>query len=85
MIPLRERSGKPIAEISSECKVHTTQFRKWREQALSKLPQLFTKEEQWSKDKAHYTEKIDELYTEIGRLSTQIAWLKKKGIIVDQD
>lgn len=74
------REEKSIAEISSEYKVHTTQLRRWREQALSNLPQLFTKQEQWGKDKAKYEVKIDELYTEIGRLSTQRAWLKKKAL-----
>jgi len=30
-----------------------------------------------------YQTRIEELYTEIGRLSTQLSWLKKQGIDVD--
>jgi len=79
------REEKSIAELSSEYKVHATQLRRWREQALTNLPKLFAGDEQSNKDREQYEKKIDELYTEIGRLSTQIAWLKKKGITIDTD
>jgi transposase-like protein len=56
------RETKSIAEISTEYKVHPTQLKRWRKEALANLPQLFSKQEDWGKEKAEYEEKIGELY-----------------------
>lgn len=77
------REEKTLAQISAEYGIHTTQLNRWRKQAIDNMSQLFSHGEAWDKEKAQYESKIDELYTEIGRLSTQLAWLKKKGIDVD--
>lgn len=77
------REEKPIAQIAAETGVHPTQLHRWRKQALDNMPQLFAREESWEAEKASYEAKIEELYKEIGRLSTQLAWLKKKGVDVD--
>ena len=51
------------------------------------LPSLFSRQaelDQAAKDAAH-AQQIHELYAEIGKLSTQLAWLKKKaGHLVDE-
>jgi transposase len=44
---------------------------------------VFAREQSWESEKAQYEEKVEELYTEIGKLSTQLSWLKKKGLHVD--
>lgn len=72
------REEKSIAQIASEYGVHPTQLHRWRKQAVENLAQLFAQEENWEAEKAEYEKKINELYTEIGRLSTQLAWLKKR-------
>ncbi len=57
---------------------------RWKKAALEGLPQLFDRDKDAKAAHAAYEHKIEELYTEIGRLSTQLAWLKKKGLCDDK-
>jgi len=75
--------SRSIAEISAEYGVHPTQLHRWRKQAIESLPQLFARQEDWAGEKAQLERTIEDLYTQIGRLSTQLSWLKKKGLDVD--
>ena len=74
------KGEKTIAQIASEHHVHPTQLNKWKALALKELPKLFTDDHKAQQDitTAHQKE-LDELYAEIGRLTTQVAWLKKKS------
>ena len=75
---LKEEDTLPA--IASRHGVHPNLLRKWKAQALEGLSQVFADAE---KDKraleAEHQRQLDELYGEIGRLSTQLAWLKKKS------
>lgn len=74
------KEEKTIGQIASEHSVHPTQVRKWKTQVLEGLPQLFDNEQKARRDlEAAHERKLDELYAEIGRLTTQLAWLKKKS------
>lgn len=78
------REQKSLSELASENSIHPNQLRQWRDIVLS---QMFTLFERKSKETdliaAHESER-EELYAEIGRLTTQLAWLKKKsGISID--
>lgn len=75
------REEKSLAQVASEYGVHPHVLTRWRDQMLTGLPTLFddrqapglaTKEAAWVKER-------EELYAEIGRLSTQLSWLKKKS------
>jgi len=80
------REEKSISQISSEYSVHATQLRKWKRQTLEGLPGLFTSEYKGKNDEIRKLEAEQEhLYTEIGRLTTQLNWLKKKGFDLDQN
>jgi transposase len=46
---------------------------------LQELPQVFERRERTASQVAAYEQQIEELYAEIGRLTTQVAWLKKKS------
>gem|GEM_PF-4854379 len=49
---------------------------------MEKLPSLFaddTKRRDYTK--AEYEKNIQDLYTEIGRLTTELAWLKKEWLL----
>jgi putative transposase len=65
------------AQIASTHGVHPNQMREWREIALKGLPRLFEPGQDLAAQAASYEAKINELYAEIGRLTTQVAWLKK--------
>jgi putative transposase len=72
------KEERSVAQISSEFGVHPSQLHKWKAQALESLPSLFEDEHKGEKAlKAEHERRLKELYTEIGKLSTQLAWLKK--------
>lgn len=74
------REEKTVSQISSEYGVHPNQLYRWKAQALEGLPSLFEKDNQGEKPRqAAHDRQMEELYAEIGKLSTQLAWLKKKS------
>jgi transposase-like protein len=74
------KEEQTITQVASAHGVHPNQLRKWRAQALEGLPQLFADERRAQRAvEAEHERRLDELYTEIGRLTTQLAWLKKKS------
>ena len=73
------KEEKTLAQIAAEYGVHPTQLIKWRTTALDGLPALFARQESTVALKADYEGRLAALYEEIGRLSTQVAWLKRKS------
>jgi transposase len=51
----------------------------WRMLAVEGLPGLFEKQDSTAELKAAHEQQLTELYAEIGKLTTQVAWLKKKS------
>ncbi len=73
------REAKTIAQIAAEHQIHPTLVTKWKAEALEGLTAHFDRSAR-KEEKTHCQEKkIAELYQEIGRLSTQVNWLKKKS------
>ena len=81
------REEKPLSRVAAEHGVHPNQLYRWREIALAGLPSLFSSQaaqEQAAKEAAQEKQR-EELYAEIGRLTTQLTWLEKKaGIQYDE-
>ena len=74
------KEERSVAQIASAYGIHPNQLYKWKAQALEGLPGVFDDEHKGEKElKANYEHQLGELYAEIGRLSTQLAWLKKKS------
>jgi transposase-like protein len=75
------REEKSISQISSEYGVHPNQLNRWKNQVVNDLPRLFSDEHKKTEGmKGEYEKRLEELYAEVGRLTTQLNWLKKKGI-----
>ncbi len=72
------KEEKTLAQIASEYEVHPTQLKNWRAVALEGLPSLFERQDTTADLKRAHEQELSELYAEIGKLSTQINWLKKK-------
>lgn len=74
------KEERPIAQIASQYGIHPNQLYKWKAQTLEGLPGLFEDNRKTEKDlKAAHEQQVEELYAQIGRLNTQLAWLKKKS------
>lgn len=74
------KEEKSVNQLAVEHSVHPNQLYRWREIALAGLPALFAHEAgqaQAAKDAAHEQQR-QELYADIGKLTTQVNWLKKK-------
>lgn len=80
------KEDKTVAQIASEYSVHPSQLNTWKAIALKGLPILFSREQKAAdNDRQAHEKQVNELYAEIGRLTTQLAWVKKKvGIEPDQ-
>ena len=72
------KEEKTLAQIASEYEVHPTQLKNWRAVALEGLPNLFERQDTTADLKRAHEQELSELYAEIGKLSTQVSWLKKK-------
>ena len=75
------KEEKTLAHIASEYAVHPTQLKQWRAVALEGLPSLFEKQESTVALQAAHEQQLTDLYAEIGKLTTQVSWFKKKLLI----
>ena len=74
------REDKTIAQIASESNIHPNQLHRWKKQALENFSQLFEEDRKGEKAReAEHERQLNQLYAEIGRLSAQLSWLKKKS------
>lgn len=75
------REDKSLSQVAATHGLHPNLVSQWREQALTGLSSLFsrTKESEWAEQQAAHESEKQELYAEIGRLTTQLSWLKKKA------
>ena len=74
------KEEKALSQIASEHGVHPNQLRRWKSQAVDGLPSVFADEQRATRElTATHAREVEALYTEIGRLTTQLAWLKKKS------
>jgi transposase-like protein len=74
------RETRSINQIAAQYGLHPTQLYTWRDQALAALPDLFTQRAAQTlaaQEAAHATQ-LEQLYAQIGRLTTELTWLKKK-------
>ena len=69
------KEDKTVSELSQEFKLHPTQITKWKTQAVQGLPQLF---EDGRKKRSSPEVDVEALYAQIGKLQSQLEFLKKK-------
>ena len=72
------RGLKTTAELAKEYEVHPTQISHWKKQLLEQASTLFERGG-GVKNKSSSAELESKLYEQIGRLKTEVDWLKKKS------
>ena len=65
-----------INDITQRFGVHSTQILCWKKQLLEKLPELFS--DKYKRKNTQQQELIDQLYQQIGQLTVERDFLKKK-------
>ncbi len=73
------KEEKSISQLASELDVHPNQLTKWKKEAMAGLVEILEDgRRKGDKEKEVLKNTIQELYTEIGELTTKLSWLKKK-------
>lgn len=73
------KEEKTIGQLAGELGVHPSQLKEWKKITLQGLPELFSREGKAGEQAKVHEQQVNELYSEIGRLTTQVNWLKKKS------
>lgn len=71
------KGDKTIAELASQYGLHPTQINQWKKQAVDGLPDLFA--DRRSRANRDREQREKELYQQIGQLTVELDWLKKKS------
>jgi|SRR5215204_4059110 len=74
------RETRSINQIAAQHGVHPNQLYTWRDQALTALPGVFSDQaaQTLAAQEAAHAAQLEALYAQIGRLTTELTWLKKK-------
>src|SRR6266540_1446032 len=71
------KETKTLSQLASEYGVHANVLREWKQAAIKGLPDVFEKRDSVTEARAAYERQIEDLYAEIGRLTTHVNFLKK--------
>src|SRR5690625_5266043 len=74
------KEEKSMSQIASEHEIHVNQSHKWKREFLQEMTQVCEKQNKdLEKMKVDYEKQLESLYSEVGKLTTQLSWLKKKS------
>jgi transposase len=74
------KEEQTLTQIASAHRVHPNQIGQWKKRAVEGLALLFTDQKQTVRElQSEHEERLNALYADIGRLTTQLGWLKKKS------
>lgn len=74
------REERTLTEIAAEYEVHPNQLSRWKAELIQNAGRAFSKEtDEVEKVKQSYEKEKDELLRQIGQLSYEVSWLKKKS------
>ena len=74
------KEEKSVSQLAAEHGIHANVLTRWKTEAVQSLSQLFVDDRKGiTKMKQDYEQQISELYAEVGKLTTQLSWIKKKS------
>lgn len=79
------REEKTISQVAAETGIHPTVLARWKAEAIENLPSLFTRgTSETEKMRKQYEAEKEELTRQIGQLTIEVNWLKKKSAEIHQ-
>jgi transposase-like protein len=73
------REEKTLSQIAAEYQVHPNVISRWKAEFIANADKVFSKEaDEAEKIKQSYEQEKDELLRQIGQLTYEVNWLKKK-------
>ena len=76
------RGDKTVSELASVHGVHPTMIHAWKKQLVDNAEELFTSGVNKTSSAEHEALQA-QLYEQIGRVKTELDWLKKKAVRFD--
>ena len=73
------KETKTITQLAAEYSVHPNVLREWKVTVLKGMAGLFEKGDSVAAMRIAYEQQLEDRYAQIGRLTTQVTWLKKKS------
>ena len=74
------KGEQTLSEIASKHEIHPNMLAKWKKEAIVGLASIYENDSlKKRKERKAHEEQLEELYTQIGKLTTQNEWLKKKS------
>jgi transposase-like protein len=73
------KETKTITQLAAEHSVHPNVLRDWKDVVLKGMAGLFEKGDSIEALRTAYEQQLEDRYAHIGRLTTQVTWLKKKS------
>ena len=76
------KEERHIGDIASEHGIHSITLKRWIEELMAGADKIYAStkaDKQAIQAKIEQEKQIDSLYAQIGRLTTQLDWLKKKS------
>ena len=77
------KETKTVAQIASDHQIHPNLVTNWKQDAVAELSVVFERKNTQAHLQEAQEHKVAQLYEQIGRLTTQLAWLKKSGLESD--
>ena len=73
------KETKTITQLAAEQSVHPNVLREWKVTVLKGMAGLFEKGDSVTAMRTAYEQQLEDRYAQIGRLTTQVTWRKKKS------
>jgi len=76
------KEERHVGEIAAKYEVHTSAIHRWKQELLEGADRVYAStkaDKKAAQAKRDQEEEIQNLYAQIGRLTTQLDWLKKKS------
>ncbi len=74
------KENKTMAELAAEYEIHPNQLQRWKSEAIEKMHLIFTKDsDEVEKLQKKHESEVEDLTKQIGQLSIEVNWLKKKS------